>query len=148
LFPKSKTHWLNILHAGWPLGLILGAAITLGFNQVGGIPWEYKLGLFFDPGSGVWLMMFNRPFPKSEAKTAGIPMSDMMKQVGMLGFTLGAALIGLALAQLLPDVFGAPYWIGWIAAGLVWLAFGLVTNLPLGTGCWLFFTSCMREWLR
>src|SRR5262245_60745152 len=25
LFPNEKTHWLNILHAGWPGGLILGA---------------------------------------------------------------------------------------------------------------------------
>ena len=33
LFPRNKTHWLNILHAGWPLGLILGAVITLGFDS-------------------------------------------------------------------------------------------------------------------
>lgn len=32
LFSKNKTHWLNILHAGWPLGLILGALIVLGFK--------------------------------------------------------------------------------------------------------------------
>src|SRR5438093_8266558 len=25
LFPKQKTHWLNILHAGWPGGVIAGA---------------------------------------------------------------------------------------------------------------------------
>jgi MFS family permease len=24
LFPKNKTHYLNILHAGWPAGLVLG----------------------------------------------------------------------------------------------------------------------------
>ena len=107
LFPRSKTHWLNILHAGWPLGLILGVAITLGFEQVGtGVRWEYKLGVFMIPVLAYGLMMFNRPFPKSEAKTAGVPMSDMMKQVGMLGFTLGAALIGLALAKLLPEIVG------------------------------------------
>ncbi|MDB5311898.1 MAG: transporter [Gemmataceae bacterium] len=133
LFPRNKTHWLNILHAGWPLGLILGAAITLGFEQIGtGIKWEYKLGVFLIPVLAYGLLMFNRPFPKSEATTAGVPMPGMMKQVGMLGFTLGAALIGLALATLLPNVFGAPAWIGWIAAGAVWLAFGLVTNFAPG----------------
>ena len=26
LFPENRTHYLNILHASWPLGLILGAA--------------------------------------------------------------------------------------------------------------------------
>ena len=31
LFPKNRTHWLNILHAGWPGGLILGALLGLSF---------------------------------------------------------------------------------------------------------------------
>src|SRR5262245_61248409 len=48
LFPRNKTHWLNILHAGWPGGLILGAVITLAFNQFSTpenpIRWEIKLG--------------------------------------------------------------------------------------------------------
>jgi MFS family permease len=133
LFSRKKTHWLNILHAGWPLGLILGVVITLGFEQLGsGIRWEYKLGVFLVPVLAYGVLMFNRPFPRSEAETAGVPMTDMMKQVGMLGFTLGAALIGLALATLLPNVFGAPAWIGWLAAGAVWIAFGLVTDFAPG----------------
>ncbi len=133
LFPKNKTHWLNILHAGWPLGLILGVAVTLSFDLLGGtIRWEYKLGVFLIPVLAYGFMMLGRPFPQSEAKSAGIPMTGMMKQVGMIGFTLGAALIGLALANLLPTVFGAPAWIGWVAAGGVWLAFGLVTGFAPG----------------
>ena len=36
LFPKNKTHWLNILHAGLARGLILGAVIMLGFDKLGG----------------------------------------------------------------------------------------------------------------
>jgi len=142
LFPKNKTHWLNILHAGWPLGLILGVAITLGFEQAGsGFPWELKLGVFLIPVVAYGLMMFNRPFPKSEAQSAGIPVTGMMKNVGMLGFTLGAALIGLALAQLLPSVLGPIIkvddvvlrGIGWAAAGVIWIAFAVVTNFSLGS---------------
>ena len=142
LFPKNKTHWLNILHAGWPLGLILGVAITLGFEQLGGtIRWEFKLGVFLLPVLLYGVLMFNRPFPRSEAQTAGVPMSEMMKTVGMLGFSLGAALIGLALAQLLPSVLGAVVkvdesilrGIGWGAAVVVWLGFGYVTRFALGS---------------
>jgi MFS family permease len=146
LFPKNKTHWLNILHAGWPLGLILGVVITLGFDQVGSaIQWEFKLGVFLIPVLAYGLLMFNRAFPRSEAQTAGIPLSGMMKQVGMMGFTLGAALIGLALAQLLPNVLGPIIkvdnvesrdlilrGIGWAAAAGVWLAFGIATNFAPG----------------
>jgi MFS family permease len=133
LFPRNKTHWLNILHAGWPGGLILGVVITLGFEQLGGaIRWEYKLGVFLIPVLIYGVLMLGRPFPKSEAKTAGVPVSGMMKQVGMIGFTLGAAFIGLALANLLPSVFGAPAWIGWLGAGAVWLAFAYVTKFAPG----------------
>jgi MFS family permease len=147
LFPKNKTHWLNILHAGWPLGLILGAVIMLGFKQIGGtISWEYKLGVFLIPVLIYGGLMLGRPFPKSEAQSAGVPLTGMMKNVGMLGFTLGAALIGLALAKLLPEVVGPMLkiedtslrdmilrGIGWGAAVAVWLAFGYITNFSLGS---------------
>lgn len=79
LFPKQKTHWLNILHAGWPLGLILGALIVLGFNNSGEpIRWEVKLGVFLVPVLLYGLLMFNRPFPKSEASQSGVPMGTMI----------------------------------------------------------------------
>jgi MFS family permease len=147
LFPKRKTHWLNILHAGWPLGLILGAIIMLGFNQFGaGIRWEVKLGVFLLPVVGYGFLMFNRPFPHSEAKTAGVPMVGMMKTVGMAGFTLGAALIGMALATLLPELLGSVITmddkdqknmilrgIGWGVAAAVWLAFAIYTNFAIGS---------------
>jgi len=79
LFPKNKTHWLNILHAGWPLGLILGAVIGLGFGQLDTpIRWEIKLGLFLVPVLIYGLLMFNRPFPRSEATTSGVSTGSML----------------------------------------------------------------------
>ncbi len=134
LFPRQKTHWLNILHAGWPLGLILGVLITLGFEQAGvPIRWEYKLGVFLIPVLLYGIMMFNRPFPRSEASSAGVSLPSMMRHIGMLAFTLAAAFIGLALADLLPSVLGAPGWIGWAAAIAIYLAFGYFTNFGLGS---------------
>ena len=148
LFPKNKTHWLNILHAGWPLGLILGAAIMLGFDKFGGsaIRWEFKLGVFLIPVLGYGLLMFNRSFPRSEAQSAGVPLTGMMKNVGMIGFTLGVALIGLALSKLLQEVVGPAIkmddpkqrdlilaGIGWGVAGLIWLGFAYVTKFALGS---------------
>ncbi len=146
LFPKNKTHWLNILHAGWPLGLILGAAVMLGFEQAGEVRWEYKLGVFLVPVLIYGLMMAGRRFPDSEAKTAGVPLQGMMKSVGMLGFTLGAALIGLALSKLFQEVLGPVIpgddpkqknfilaCVGWGVAGVVWLAFAVITNFSVGS---------------
>jgi hypothetical protein len=69
-----------------------------------------------------------------------------MKTVGMLGFTLGVALIGLALAKLLQEVVGPALkmedarqrdlilgGIGWGVAGVVWLAFAYFTNFSWGS---------------
>jgi MFS family permease len=78
LFPKNKTHWLNILHAGWPGGLILGALIVLGVNQIGGVRWEYKLGTFMAPVLLYGLMMAGRRFPKSEASLSGVDLGTMV----------------------------------------------------------------------
>jgi MFS family permease len=82
LFPKNKTHWLNILHAGWPLGLILGALIVLGFKQVAPTAqWELKLGVFLVPVLLYGVMMFNRPFPHSEARSSGVSMGTMIASI-------------------------------------------------------------------
>src|SRR5262245_3710014 len=49
LFPRNKTHWLNILHAGWPGGLVLGAGVGWVLNRFPsfGLPavgWQVRWG--------------------------------------------------------------------------------------------------------
>ncbi len=79
LFSNNKTHWLNILHAGWPAGLILGALIGLGFGQISDpIRWEFKLGIFLVPVLLYGILMFNRPFPRSEATASGLSTGTML----------------------------------------------------------------------
>jgi MFS family permease len=77
LFPKNKTHWLNILHAGWPGGLVLGALVALGLNQLG-VGWQVKWAIILAPMVIYGLMMLGRPFPRSEASEAGIEISTMI----------------------------------------------------------------------
>ena len=31
LYPDNQTHYLNILHAGWPAGMIIGGLFAAGF---------------------------------------------------------------------------------------------------------------------
>jgi len=78
LFRTNKTHWLNILHAGWPGGLVLGALVALALNQVGGIGWQVKWGIIFAPMALYGLMMVGRKFPKSEARESGVPFGTML----------------------------------------------------------------------
>lgn len=143
LFPKNKTHWLNILHAGWPGGLILGAVLTLGFNQLGTpeqpIRWEIKLGVFLVPVLLYGIMMFNRPFPHSEAKTAGVSMSDMMGTVGIVGISVAIGLFGLLLSNIVvPGLakqsgIAIPGYVGWAAALAVWVGYAVITKFAFGS---------------
>jgi len=78
LFPKNKTHWLNILHAGWPGGLVLGALCALALNQFTGINWQIKWGIILAPMLLYGLLMLGRPFPRSEASVSGVSLGTMV----------------------------------------------------------------------
>lgn len=78
LFPRNKTHWLNILHAGWPGGLVVGALVGLGLNQLGGIGWEVRWGIVLLPVLLYGLLMLGRTFPYSEAKASGVSLGTMI----------------------------------------------------------------------
>ncbi|MFP6667507.1 MAG: MFS transporter, partial [Pirellulales bacterium] len=40
MFSKSKTKWLNILHAGWPGGLVLGGILTILLGSQAADDWR------------------------------------------------------------------------------------------------------------
>jgi MFS family permease len=135
LFPKNRTHWLNILHAGWPGGLVLGALVGLGFNLIpGNIGWTVRWAVVLAPMLLYGLMMVGRRFPKSEAKVHGVRMQTMMGQVGLLGAAIAVLLGGLWLSK---DVFpglGLSGWMGWAVALVCWLGFGAVSGFSFGHG--------------
>ena len=99
LFPREKTKYLNMLHAGWPGGLVLGGIIALVMGK--GTPWQYKVGLIFLPVLTYAVLMLGRKFPVSERVTAGVSFKAMLKEVGVIG----AAIIGAMIVRQLGDVF-------------------------------------------
>ncbi len=93
LFPHNRTHYLNILHASWPAGMILGALITLAV----GTQWSWKaqLALYLIPTIIYGFMFFGQSFPKSEASSKGFSLGEMMKDVGILGSSVAGFLLYL-----------------------------------------------------
>lgn len=83
LYPKDKTHYLNILHAGWPAGLILGGVLSFLMAEQGGrvvVRWELQWLIFLAPVLIYGLLMFGRKFPVSEAKAAGVTFGAMLRE--------------------------------------------------------------------
>jgi MFS family permease len=64
LFPKQKTKYLNILHAGWPLGLMIGGLVN--YVAIGHVRWEILASLYLLPTFYFGFLVFKTrsPFPK------------------------------------------------------------------------------------
>lgn len=90
LFPANKTHYLNILHAGWPAGLVLGGLASTfmaadvdasGTVLKAAVDWKVQMSLFLIPVIIYGAMLLGQRFPKSEVASAGVTMGEMIKTV-------------------------------------------------------------------
>ena len=85
LFPKKRAHYLNILHASWPLGMVIGALATYVLGSVLHIGWKGQLAFYLVPTLGYALLFWNQKFPKSEAAEKGADLGEMTRDVGIIG---------------------------------------------------------------
>lgn len=128
LFPKNKSKYLNILHAGWPGGLILGA---LASYALAGTDWRIQMSLFLIPVTLYGIMLFGQKFPKSEASVHKVKYTDMLKELGFFGALIICFFLALWL-QGLCGALGLPPLAGWIAGAVLLLAFGACTKFSPG----------------
>ncbi|MFT7444543.1 MAG: MFS family permease [Granulosicoccus sp.] len=99
LFDKEKTKWLNILHAGWPGGLVIaGIAVIL----MGGASWEVKLALIFIPAIVYLVVLIRCQFPVQERVAAGVSYREMLGEFGFGGAAVVSILMFLQLDQAIP----------------------------------------------
>jgi MFS family permease len=95
LFFHNRTHYLNILHASWPAGLVLGSASGWVLDDLYQVYWKYQFALFLIPTALYGLMFLAQHFPKSEASQKGLTFGEMFKDVGILGGLVVCALLAL-----------------------------------------------------
>lgn len=104
MFSHNKTKWLNILHAGWPGGLVLAGLITIGIDSSGAsIPWSMKLGIIAVPAIIFFLMLIPLKFPVQERVAAGVTYREMLGEFGILG----ALVVGFLVVLQLMDFFSS-----------------------------------------
>lgn len=83
VYAKEKTKWLNILHAGWPGGMVLGGLLILILMPQ--MHWKWKVGLVLIPAAVYGLMMLRAKFPVHERVKAGVPYKEMLQETGIVG---------------------------------------------------------------
>jgi len=99
LFPNNRTHYLNILHASWPAGMVIGGLVH---SALASMSWKIQLACFLGPAALYGIMFLGQTFPKSEASSKGLKLGEMLKDVGVLG----AAIIGLFVFLFVKDGLG------------------------------------------
>jgi MFS family permease len=80
LYPDDKTGKLNILHAWWPAGIVIGGLASLLFFQQLELPWEALIGLIPISGVVFGLWALTQRFPKTESTTMGVPFKEMLAE--------------------------------------------------------------------
>ncbi|MEM7576136.1 MAG: hypothetical protein AAF328_01565 [Planctomycetota bacterium] len=108
---RGKTKWLNILHAGWPGGLVVAGLLTLTMNPGGPIsaamndgeqaPWTWKVVLLLLPTAIYGLMLLRTRFPADQRVAAGVPYRAMLAEMGAGGALIAFGLIVWQLASIL-----------------------------------------------
>jgi MFS family permease len=79
LYPEDTTHRLNVLHAWYPGGLIVGGLAGVFLASV--LPWQAIMGLAYLPAIAVILIAATTTFPEPPKVVAENGMKDMMLEV-------------------------------------------------------------------
>lgn len=147
LFSRNRTHYLNILHASWPAGLVLGSASGWVLDDVFHVHWKVQFALFLIPTALYGLMFLGQHFPKSEASQKGLSLGAMFKDVGILGGLVVCFLVAMFFKGLVTPFFtpaeASPdqaaqaatiaSYIGYGIGGALWLAIAFLTRFSLGS---------------
>lgn len=109
IYRENKTHWLNVLHAGWPGGLVLGGLLAVLVLKIGsawgeelpGQLWQWKMAVLFIPILAYGLLLFGQGFPVQERVEAGVSYRTMLEEFGWGSAYIVSFLVIMAISQIL-----------------------------------------------
>ncbi|MGB7329342.1 MAG: MFS transporter [Rubripirellula sp.] len=133
LFPEQKTHYLNILHAGWPAGLVLGGLIVFLKDSIG---WEILLATYLIPAAIYGFIALKEVFPKTDAQAGAVSYGGMFARLAVPFFFI--LLIAHACVGYVE--LGTDSWINKITGGIL-------KSAALGTALFI-YTSLLMTALR
>ena len=136
VYSKQKTKWLNILHAGWPGGMVLGGLLILILMP--GLDWRWKVGLVLIPAVVYGLMMIRARFPVHERVQAGVSYKAMLQEAGIIG----AIIVIVIMIAEIGRIFGWSLEAKVVVAAVLILAYSLYVR-KLGHPLFIFLLLIM-----
>jgi predicted MFS family arabinose efflux permease len=80
LYPEDKTNRLNVLHAWWPAGLIVGGLVGVGAAELG-VGWRAQFAVVVAPALVSAALCAGVRFPRTERATLGVPWRQMFAEI-------------------------------------------------------------------
>lgn len=120
LFPTDKTHKMNVLHAWWPGGLIVGGLAAVAITRIMGLDapgispalatlgWQIKLGTVMVPAVIYLWMIRGQHFPATERVAAGVSNRDMLREAFRPMFVL----LWICMWMTAATELGPDQWVG------------------------------------
>jgi len=103
IFNEEKTHKLNVLHAWWPGGMVVGGLVALLLTQLGA-SWQVKLSSILIPAVIYLFMILGQQYPKTERVQSNVSTGDMFKEaMNPMFLLLFACMWMTAASELGPD---------------------------------------------
>jgi len=121
LFKDEKSKWLNILHAGWPGGLIFGGVVAIGLSDAVANDWRILIAVLFIPAIIYLVMLAKAKFPVNERVAAGSSYREMLAEFGIVGAIIAFSLIFSQLGT----VFGWSQGLAWGLVAASVIAYGI-----------------------
>ncbi|WP_444927746.1 MFS transporter [Microbulbifer sp. TRSA002] len=78
--PENKTQRLNVLHAWWPAGIVVGGLLGLAISALE-LPWQLNLIVLALPAVVMAWLVSRTEFPVTERVSSGISYGEMFKEV-------------------------------------------------------------------
>jgi predicted MFS family arabinose efflux permease len=127
LYPESKAKHLNIFHAWWPGGLIIGGLAGYTLTKIMGLDvaavshatlslgWKIKMGLILVPAFSYGALIWGQEFPQTERVQTGVSYGEMLREAFRPMFLLFLVLMMVTAATEL----GPDQWVGNLLQNLV-----------------------------
>lgn len=103
IYNEEKTRKLNVLHAWWPGGMVIGGLIAYALGKMG-VSWQVKLCTILVPALVYLAMAATLKYPKTERVASNVSTSEMWKAgLNPLFLLLFACMWLTAATELGPD---------------------------------------------
>jgi len=103
IYKDDKTHKLNVLHAWWPGGMIIGGLLAYALTGFD-VGWQVKLGCIMVPAVMYLFMVVTQEYPPTERVASQVSTGAMWREAGRPLFILLFICMWMtAAAELGPD---------------------------------------------